>query len=276
MGSSLITSVQFRRVVRDYYRRSGRDLPWRRTRDPYRILISEIMLQQTQVSRVEKFYPKFLKRFPTVQALARARLADVLAAWQGLGYNRRALLLKHMAEKVMAYHRGRLPQDPESLADLPGIGRATAGAIAAFAFNKPTPFIETNIRRVYIHFFFPRHRAVRDATLLPLIVRTLDRRNPREWYYALMDYGAMLGSRQRGKQNPSRRSRHYARQPRFTGSERELRGKIITLVLDQKSVSEKMLTTQLHASVERTRKIVASLAAEGFLDYERGKFSIAS
>ena len=139
----------FRRRVLAYYRRHGRDFAWRRIRNPYHILVSEIMLQQTQVSRVSKFYPKFLRRFPTISALASSPLSKILGAWQGLGYNRRALFLQKIARRVVDEHRGTVPADPAMLATLPGIGKNTAGAIAAFAFNTAAPFIETNIRRVY-------------------------------------------------------------------------------------------------------------------------------
>lgn len=268
---------QFNRRIREHCRRHGRDLPWRRTRDPYRILVSEIMLQQTQVERVISYYKKFLARFPHVAALAAAPLADVLAVWQGLGYNRRALYLKRAAEEIAARHGSAVPRDPEALARLPGIGKATAGAIAAFAFNTPTAFIETNIRRVYLYFFFPRRRAVPDADLLRLITQTMNRKNPRAWYYALMDYGAMLGAVQKGKKNPNRRSKHYTRQSRFEGSDRELRGKIIALMLNQKQMTEKVLAKKLTASAERIKKVVASLVSEGFLDRQpKWRLAIAS
>ena len=147
----------FQKVIWQYYHNYGRDLPWRRTRNPYRILVSEFMLQQTQVERVIPKYRAFLKQFPNFGALDRASLTEVLKAWQGLGYNRRALMLKKLAARIVEDYEGRLPADPKLLDELPGIGKGTAGAIAAFAFNIPVPFIETNIRRVYLHFFFPHN-----------------------------------------------------------------------------------------------------------------------
>ncbi|MBI2625725.1 A/G-specific adenine glycosylase, partial [Candidatus Parcubacteria bacterium] len=151
-----VKPVQFRKLIWSWYRRNGRhDLPWRTTRDPYRILVSEIMLQQTQAGRVIPAYRAFTSAFPTVRALARAPLARVLRVWQGLGYNRRALHLKRLAETVIREHGGRLPADPSLLRKLPGVGPATAGAVAVFAFNARAAFLETNIRRVYLHFFFP-------------------------------------------------------------------------------------------------------------------------
>lgn len=203
---------------------SGRDLSWRRTRDPYRILISEVMLQQTQVSRVEDYYQKFMARFPDFGALARAKSADVLRLWQGLGYNRRALALHDLAKTVVREYGGALPRDREALEALPGIGSYTAGAVRTFAFNEQECFIETNIRRVFIHFFFPKRKKVNDREILPLITKTCpsERGLTRKWYWALMDYGAMLGATM--KKNPNRRSAHYAKQSKFSGSDRELRG----------------------------------------------------
>ena len=265
---------KFQRSIREYYRRHGRDLPWRHTHDPYRILISEIMLQQTQVERVIGYYERFIAQFPNVAVLARAPLADILMAWQGLGYNRRALYLKRAAEEIVARHGSAVPCDLDDLTRLPGIGHATASAIAAFAFNAPTAFIETNIRRVYIHFFFPRRRKVPDTALLPLITQTIDRKNPREWYYALMDYGAMLGAAQKGKKNPNRRSKHYTRQSRFEGSDRELRGKIIALVIDRKQINETMLPEKLNADTKRVKRITTALLREGFLKKQKRKLVI--
>jgi len=270
----VITTQTFKGAIWAYYRKHGRDLPWRETRDPYHILVSEIMLQQTQVERVIGYYGKFLARFPDITALAAAPLADILAAWQGLGYNRRALYLKRAAEEIVARHGSAVPCYPEALAQLPSIGRATAGAIAAFAFNQPTPFIETNIRRVYIHFFFPRRRAVADVALLPLIAQTMDRKNPREWYYALMDYGAMLGAVQKGEKNPNRRSKHYTRQSRFQGSDRKLRGKIIALALKERPLNATMLRAKLHTDAKRIKHITTALIREGFLKKAKGGLSI--
>lgn len=270
------TIKKFRYMVKRHYRILGRDLPWRRTKNPYRIAVSEIMLQQTHIARVLHYYPRFLRQFPNFQTLATAPLSKILAAWQGLGYNRRAIFLKKIARRVCDQHHGMLPSDPEILMEFPGIGTNTAGAISAFAFNRPALFIETNIRRAFIYFFFPRRRKINDKEIMPLIEETLDRKNPREWYYALMDYGAMLGVVQKGKMNPNRRSRHYVRQSKFAGSDRQLRGKIIALMLDQKKMSEKILIGKLAVSAVRTKKIIASLIAERLLNDRKGILSIAS
>lgn len=225
----MITIVAFRELVWDYYRDHARAMPWRDQPSPYNVVISEVMLQQTQVSRVLQKYPLFVALFPNFASLAAARTVEVLAAWQGLGYNRRALNLQRLAQAVIEQHDGQLPADPTQLIKLPGIGPGTAGSIAAFAFNEPVTFIETNIRRVFLHHFFADHADVPDSDLLPLINKTLDREHPREWYYALMDYGTHLAS---SVPNPNRRSKHYTRQSRFEGSDRQIRGAIIRLLLE--------------------------------------------
>jgi A/G-specific adenine glycosylase len=273
--TATMTPSAFKSLIRRHYRRHGRNLPWRRTRDPYEILVSEIMLQQTQVARVEGYYANFLARFPDIGALARASLADVLSSWQGLGYNHRALYLRRAAREIVMRHGGAVPHDPVELARLPGIGPNTAGAIAAFAFNAPTVFIETNIRRVYLHFFFARRRRVPDAALMPLIGRTLDRKNPREWYYALMDYGAMLGAVRKGGENPNRRSRRYIRQTRFEGSDRQVRAAIIKLLLKEKSLAAKKIAGQLAEPPDRIRKITASLIRDGLIKKSGADIGIA-
>jgi len=270
-----MTAAGFRKVIWEYYRRAGRRLPWRETRDPYRILVSEVMLQQTQVARVVGFYENFIKKFPSFAALAEAKTADVLRAWQGLGYNRRALALQRLAVEVVGKHGGKLPRDRESLISLPGVGPYTAGAIRAFALNEPEIFIETNIRRVFIHFFFPkRKKSVTDAELTRYLKRTLDEKRPREWYWALIDYGAMLGEAARsssGLGNPNRRSAHYVRQAAFKGSNRELRGKILRILLERRRASLASLGEVLKNDESRVGEVITSLAAEGFIK-KRGAY----
>lgn len=221
------------------------------------------MLQQTQVERVIPKYKAFLKKFPGFRALDRAPLAEVLKAWQGLGYNRRALMLKKLAARIVEDYKGKLPADPKLLDELPGIGKGTAGAIAAFAFQIPAPFIETNIRRGYLHFFLSTRRDVPDADVLELVSQTLDAKNPAEWYYALMDYGAMLGRQE--KENPNRRSRHYSKQSRFQGSDRQLRGKILRMMLDGSEFSLAQIARKTKESKARVEKILGGLKREGFL-----------
>lgn len=216
-------------TVWGYYHEHERDLPWRvadadGSFDPYKILVSEIMLQQTQAQRVIPKYQSFLEQFPTVKSLAAAPLQAVLLAWSGLGYNRRAKFLWQAAQFICEQHRGVFPDSVKLLVALPGVGPNTAAAICAYAFNQPVVFIETNIRTIYIHHFFPNTHKVRDSELLPFITETLDQEHPREWYWALMDYGVYLKAT---VGNASRSSMHYAKQSRFEGSRRQIRGAVL-------------------------------------------------
>jgi A/G-specific adenine glycosylase len=213
----------FRRLVWEYHGHYRRSFEWREQPEPYRVFISEVMLQQTQTGRVAERFPVFLTRFPDFPALADASLGEVLAAWQGLGYNRRARFLHEASRTIAGDWGGVLPADEASMRSLPGIGPNTAASILAFAFNVPTVFIETNIRTVFLHHYHPE-AGVPDKALLALVARTLDHGRPREWYYALMDYGVHL-KREHG--NANRRSPHYSRQSRFEGSVRQVRGAIL-------------------------------------------------
>ncbi len=262
---------KFIKTIRDYYRAHGRDFPWRRTQDPYQIMVSEIMLQQTQTERVINYFNNWLVKFPTVYDLARAPLAEVLKAWQGLGYNRRAMALKRSAELIATQYGGRVPDTLDELVTLPGIGPATASAILAFAFNKPSVFIETNIRSVYIHFFFKDRDKVTDKELLPLIEKTVDRRNPRIWYYALMDYGVKLKKEQ---PNPSRKSRHYTKQSPFKDSDRRIRGLILKTLLSRPNLTQVQLTTELGEDLIRIKKILQQLVAEEFIICQKRRYRI--
>ncbi len=253
---------KFQRFIYDFYKNCGRDLPWRRTGDPYRILVSEIMLQQTQVERVNKKYTSFITRFPDIQALSRANPGDVLEEWQGLGYNRRALSLKKTAERICDTYGGVIPEEEKDLVSLPGIGPATASSIRAFAFNKPSVFIETNIRRVFIHCFFADREGVHDSEILPLVSRTLDPVNPREWYWALMDYGAYLG---KNIPNPNKRSSHYRKQGGFEGSDRQVRGGIIRTLIKEGKMEKTELLERISADDARGRALIGQLEKEGFL-----------
>jgi A/G-specific adenine glycosylase len=224
----------FRSTILQHHRANHRPMPWRETRDPYRILVSEIMLQQTQVERVKAKYCEFLSAFPTFEALADAPLTAVLRVWQGLGYNRRAIALKRCAEEIVSRFGGRMPCNTHELESLPGIGPYTARAVAAFAFGVAEPLIETNIRTVFIHFFFHGRDQVGDREILPLVAATLARDNPREWYYALMDYGVHL---KQLHPNPGRRSRHHVVQSRFEGSNRQLRSRLLRSIIAHPGIS---------------------------------------
>jgi A/G-specific adenine glycosylase len=264
--------ARFQRTIYDHFKEHGRVLPWRSTRDPYRILLSEIMLQQTQVERVLQKYEAFLDRFPDLASLASAPLREVLEVWQGLGYNRRSVALQRIAQRIVNAFEGRIPDCYDTLLTLPGIGPATAGAIVAFAFEEPSVFIETNIRRVFIHFFFRTRTQVHDREILPLVAETLDRQRPRIWYYALMDYGAMLKT---VAQNPNRRSKHYTAQAPFKGSDRQIRGLILKTLLRTPSLSIDELVRAVEQPPERTKRLIHGLVREGFLTRTRETLRIA-
>jgi A/G-specific adenine glycosylase len=266
------TVARFRALVWFFYRTRGRSLPWRRTRSHYKAYVAEIMLQQTQVDRVARKFTEFTALFPSFGALAKASLRDVLAAWQGLGYNRRALNLKRAAEIIVREHGGRLPRTVDELERLPGVGAATAASIMAFALNRPTVFIETNIRSVFIHCFFPGCESVRDTELRPLIAVTLDRRAPRCWYNALMDFGAWLKSRHA---NPSRQSRHHRPQSSFEGSDRQVRGAVLRLLTTQGTLTLDELCGRMEFDYARVERTTAALAREGFIVYECNKISLS-
>lgn len=261
-GLSKRTIDRFRQIIYGYYAENGRDLPWRHTTDPYCILVSEIMLQQTQVERVVKKYPEFIAAFPTCSDLAKAPLSRVLSVWQGMGYNRRAIALVECAVIMSDEYSGMLPMDSELLATFPGIGKATARSILAFAFNEPVVFIETNIRRVFIHFFFQGAEGISDRDIAPLVEKTLDQKNPRAWYSALMDYGSMIRT---NVANPNHRSTHYKRQPAFEGSDRQIRGIVIRCLLGGQGLTEEELREKTGCrKTARLQRIIAGLVADGF------------
>jgi A/G-specific adenine glycosylase len=255
----------FQDKIWEYYREYGRDLIWRHNPSPYQVVVSEIMLQQTQVSRVVERYPRWMMRFPDFAALAQASVADVLEEWQGLGYNRRALFLHRIAQAVMENYDGQLPNDPAELVKLPGIGINTAGSISAFAYNLPIVFIETNIRRVFIHEFFPDIEEIDDKMLLPLISDALNMENPREWYYALMDYGSYLA---KTVPNPNRRSKHHVVQSKFEGSARQIRGEVLRQLMS--GPKEKFEIVD-----ERVDGILRNLQTEGFIVLNEQGYSLA-
>ncbi len=252
-------------------------MAWRRDTNPYYIAVSEIMLQQTQVHRVTGKFDSWIKRFPNWQTLAKASTKDILQEWSGLGYNRRALFLKRIAETITdnGKTKGVLPKTVAELVLLPGIGPNTAGSILAFAFNIPHPFIETNIRSVYIHHFFAEIEKVEgkkackkisDTEIMPLIENTLKNKsvaqNPREWYWALMDYGSFL---KKSLPNPSRQSAHHVKQSKFEGSNRELRSKILKLIMKQNMTSETLVKQFKKWPREQVEKNVEALTKEGFI-----------
>ncbi len=273
-GASQVRVTEFRKKIYSYYRLHRRSFPWREHRTPYRIVVSEIMLQQTQAPRVVPKYRDFLRAFPSFSSLARASVAEVLRHWQGLGYNRRALFLRRLAITVTQEYRGKLPREEKSLRELPGIGPATAASICAFAYNQPSIFIETNIRAVFIHEFFPKSTKIPDSKLWPLITLALDQKNPRDWYYALMDYGVYL---KQTMPNPSRRSALNAKTSKFIGSNRQLRGLVLRTVLTKPRPIQSIITSIEKATTFSETQIMAALenlSQEGFLAKRGNKFAI--
>jgi A/G-specific adenine glycosylase len=249
----------FIKTVWDYYKENKRAMPWREDVSPYSIFISEVMLQQTQVARVLVKYPLFMRTFPSFKALATTDTAKLLLAWQGMGYNRRALYLKAAAGDVVRKYKGKLPEEPALLDELPGIGLATASSIVAFAYNKPVAFIETNIRRVFIHHYFAGKESVADSEIIRMVEQTVDRINPREWYWALMDYGAYLGKQ---GENANKKSKHYIKQKKFEGSVREVRGGVLKLLLKKQYTLEELKKIY---SDERLFTALLQLEKEGFI-----------
>lgn len=274
-GQGLSTAVvgAFRQLVYAYADQQYRHLPWRQTDDPWQVLVSEVMLQQTQVERVVPKFVAFVERFPSPTALATAPIPELLAAWQGLGYNRRALNLQRAAQQVVAQWDGLLPDNPLLLRQLPGIGPYTAGAIAAFAFNRPTVFLETNIRAVLLHLFFHDQQAVPDKQLLPVAEAVLDVTAPRRWYNSLMDYGSDL---KRRFPNPSRRSRHHSVQSRFEGSDRQVRGALLRLLLDGQGMTLGAIQQALAVERDRLQRIVEGMVRDGFLARRGSRYLIPS
>lgn len=285
-----INIKQFQNHVYDFYNKNKRGFPWRETTNPYYIFVSEVMLQQTQANRVVAKYNEFIRSFPNFEALSKSSLQDIYVVWQGMGYNRRAKYLKESATIIVEKYGGNLPRDIVLLDELPGIGYNTACSICAFAFNLPVIFIETNIRSVFIHTFFDianfyssskarssqlvasnnnKESSIHDKDILPLVEQTLDRKNPREWYWALMDYGSYL---KKTVVNPSRKSKHYTKQSTFKGSDRELRGKILKL-LSQKRYTKKELQEGL--GDDRVDVLINKLMIEGLLKMDKNAVSVA-
>jgi A/G-specific adenine glycosylase len=251
----------FKETVWEYYNQHSRQLPWRQidndgTIDPYRVMVSEMMLQQTQVQRVIQKYAQFLDTFPDIESLAGARLGEVLQVWTGLGYNRRAKYIWQSSQLINDNFRGTFPQTTEALVALPGIGYNTAAAILTYSYNRPHVFVETNIRTVFIYHFFSEGVKVHDRELLELVASSLDDENPREWYWALMDYGSWL---KKTAGNYSKYSKQYVKQSPFKGSDRQLRGKILRLLSKRPYETDVLLETLQDA---RGRTVLETLVRE--------------
>jgi A/G-specific adenine glycosylase len=267
---------KFKETVWNYYNISGRNnLPWRKKINSYRVWVSEVMLQQTQVDRVRGFFDTWTSHFPKVDDLARASQIDILRLWKGLGYNSRALRMKKCAQEIMQHYQGKFPKSQDELQKLPGIGPYTAGAICAFANNQAVPIIETNIRRVFIHHFFADANDIRDEDILKLVEQTLDQKNPRQWYWALMDYGSFLGRtlNSKGKKyNPNVQSKHYTKQSKFKGSDRQIRSMILRVLLEHNNfISKSELVKEIKKfsnDQERITTIMNKMKKDGFFEID--------
>jgi A/G-specific adenine glycosylase len=255
-----MNTQEFNEWVWEKGRELFRPMPWREDTQPYFVLVSELMLQQTQVERVIPKFTDFIARFPTIEALAESELSEVLTAWSGLGYNRRAKFLHSAAKMVANELKGKFPSTVEGLVRLPGVGVNTAGALMAYSFNAPVTFIETNVRTVYFHHFFDDQETVSDAELRELVAATVDTEHPREWYWALMDYGTYL---KRNGVRLNAKSRHYKRQTPLKGSLREVRG-IILKKLAQAPLSLADLTTEFEGDT-RLEPALEGLLKEGLV-----------
>ncbi len=251
---------QFQELIWQKGRELFREMPWRQDTQPYFVLVSELMLQQTQVDRVIPKFAAFIAAFPTVQALAQATLSEVLIMWSGLGYNRRAKFLHQAAQKIVQEYGGAFPETTAALMTLPGVGPSTAGAIAAYSFNQPTVFIETNVRTVFFFHFFDDQAQVSDTELATLVEKTVDREHPREWYWALMDYGTYLKRQGVGQLD---KSKHYKKQAPLKGSVREIRGLIIK-ELTSGETTVRALRTRVTVD-RRFEPALSSLIADGLV-----------
>ncbi len=275
--SNSFNSSAFLSDLWQFYCQNGRhDMTWRQDTRPYYIFVSEVMLQQTQVERVKQRFAEFVAKFPDWQTLAEAKQSNVVMAWQGLGYNRRALYLQQSAQTVMREYNGILPNDVNQLEQLAGIGPNTAGAIVAFAYDMPVVFIETNIRRVLIYYFFSTKENVEDKQLLLLleeIVGLLATTNftPRTFYWAMMDYGTHIKTL---VPNPNRQSKHYSKQSRFEGSDRQLRGQILRELLHAPQTISGLYKKLGVMNTQRVDIILAGLNKEGFITIKAKKVQL--
>ncbi|MGQ9843417.1 MAG: A/G-specific adenine glycosylase [Spirochaetota bacterium] len=262
---------KFLSCIYDFYDNNYRNLPWRNTDNPYHILVSEVMLQQTQVSRVIDKYLLFIKKFPTIEALAHSSLYDVLVVWQGLGYNRRAKYLVECARVIAEQYNGVVPNTLEQLQKLPGLGKATAASVSIFAYNQPYIYIETNVRAVYIYTFFAKQEKITDAMIVTLLKQTMDRKNPKKFYNALMDCGTYI----KRHYNFSRHSAHYTVQTPYATSLRKVRGSIVRYLVTRSAAKKEEIMCDIGVSSETIEKALDALCSEGLVCEEKGIYKIA-
>jgi A/G-specific adenine glycosylase len=262
---------EFCETIYSYYEKEGRQFPWRKKTDPWGVMVSEFMLQQTQTDRVAVYWSRFVKKWPDPPSLAKASLEDAMKEWNGLGYNRRCYYLKDCARRITKEFDGEVPDNPKHLINLPGIGPYTAGAIPCFAYNRPLVFIETNIRATFLHFLFKDKTGVKDREILPLIAEYLDKRNPRKWYWALMDYGVAL---KKLTTNPNRRSAHYTKQSTFEGSFRQRRGTVIRILVTQGPADLRRLQERSGIEEKDLYPVLEALGKESMVSEKGGVYRI--
>jgi len=271
MKKRVLTIKSFQQKVRNFYLENYREMPWRKEPSAYFVFVSEVMLQQTQVPRVLVKFEEFIKKFPDFKSLASASNHEVLSFWSGLGYNRRAIFLRNAAIKIWEDYQGNVPNNHEYLVKLPGIGPNTASAIQAYVYNEPVVFVETNIRTVFLHEFFPGKHEIDDKNILSLVKQTVDKQNPREWYWALMDYGTFL-KKKFGNQN--RRSKQYTKQSKFEGSIRQVRAAIIRSLIKIPGQSKKELFNSTEHADHRFDSALDSLVKDGSIKYAHKRYSL--
>lgn len=257
----------FQEKILAFYKEHGRKLPWRETTDRYKVMVSEIMLQQTQVDRVIPKYEAWLKAFPHIEALAKAPLSKVLQLWSGLGYNSRAKRLQDAAKKVVEEYNGIIPKTPEELIKLPGIGPYTARSILIFADNQDLATVDTNIRRIFIH-EFKLAEQISDKELFKLAEDVLPKGKSRDWHNALMDYGATYLTSRKTKIKPKQA------QSKFKGSKRFYRGRIIKHLTTQERITVEQAKVLFPDCEHDLREILAELKAEGLLAEKDGNYAI--
>jgi A/G-specific adenine glycosylase len=263
--------IEFRRTIYSNYEESGRVFPWRENTDPWGVMISEFMLQQTQTDRVIAYWERWMRLWPSPRDLAKAPLDKVMREWNGLGYNRRACYIKDSAGIIVKSFAGKVPETPLDLESLPGVGPYAAGAIACFGYNYPAIFIETNIRATMLHFFFQGREGIKDKEIFPLLKAVLDRENPRKWYWALMDYGAAL---KHVTTNPNRKSAHYTKQSIFSGSFRQQRGQVIKALVFLGPGSVEDLARRTGLGKEDVYKVMETLERDLMVAEDEGVYRV--
>ena len=267
-SDSLVFSLEkiqeFQKKVFSFYQKNKRDLPWRKTTDPYKILLSELMLQQTQVNRVILFYEKWITRWTTIDALASATRSEVLQAWMGLGYNSRAINLHKTAQKIVTEFDRDVLEAMKQYEEIPGVGRYTSQAVQIFSTNADFVTVDTNIRRIFIKEFNLPEK-VSDKELWKLAEKCLPIGKSRDWHNALMDYGALhLTSKKTGIKPKTQQSR-------FEGSDRQLRARVLRILL-QGDESLTNMSRTLNVASSWLQRILEKLVSEEIISKKNNRY----